>query len=406
MSGPATSGSLLTAGLGTWNPAGTSYTYQWERSVGGAAFVPIPGATRATYRVLVSDEAALLRLQVDAINPDGAATAVSDDFGPIVVPAPANTVLPRIIGPAKTNATLTATTGAWNPAAAGYALQWQRDTGSGYADIAGARAPTFRLGTPDRGAKIRVRVTAISGALWATAYSAELGPVLPQPPVNVSLPRVGGGVLVGATLSGSTGGWSPAGASYSYQWQRDDGSGFAAIAGATRMTYKLIAVDKYAKLRLRVFATYADGAVYAYSAAVGPIMPPAASAALFPGSSTSLRGASGALLASASVSGGGARAAAAGVSGTGRAFASAAGVSASGRAFASAAGVSASGLARASTASRTLTVRVRRAAHVRGRLRVMACGSTCTSLRTLGRRAVTLKVPAGAGRVRVALARG
>jgi hypothetical protein len=52
-------------------------------------------------------------------------------------------------------------------------------------------------------------------------------------------------------------------------------------------------------------------------------------------------------------------------------------------------------------------VRVRRAASARGQIKVTACGSTaCTPLRALGRRAVTLKVTAPSGRVRVALLRG
>jgi len=202
-----------------------------------------------------------------------------------------------------------------------------------------------------------------------TTLFRSLGPVAAQPPMSVTMPRVSGGALVGTTLAGNGGSWSPAGTSYSYQWQRDDGSGFANIAGATRTAYRLVSADKDAKLRLRVLATNADGWLYAFSNIVGPVLVPVASASLRAGASSALRTSSGTTVASARVSG----------------------------ASASAARVSAS--------SRRLTVKVRRAAGARGRLRVMACGATCTSLRTLGRRPVTFKV-AASGRVRIALARG
>jgi hypothetical protein len=383
VTGPLTSGSLLATTVGTWSPAGTSYTFQWERSLGGGAYVAIPGATRAAYRLVVGDDGAMLRVRVTAINADGSDAALSDEVGPVVVPAPVNAVVPRIIGAAKTGTQLTATTGTWNPAGTGYAIQWQRDTGSGYADVAGAKLATFRLGTADRGANVRVKVSAVNGPIVVTAYSAGLGPVLAQPPVNIAIPRVSGGALVGTTLSGNGGSWSPAGTSYAYQWQRDDGSGFTNISGATRTAYKLVTADKDAKLRLRVLATNVDGAVSAYSNPVGPVVAPAASASLGAGSSSALRGSSGTVLASARVSGASAGAATASVSGASAGAAS----------------------ARAASARRTLTVRVRRAAKAHGKLRVMACGTTCTSLRTLGRRAVTLKV-AATGRVRIALARG
>jgi hypothetical protein len=373
ISGALTSGSLLTTTIGTWSPAGTTYTFQWERSVSGGAFVPIPGATRATYRLVIADNGALLHVRVTAINADGSQSALSDDVGPVVVLPPVNTVLPRIIGAAKTGAQLTATTGTWSPAGTGYAIQWQRDTGSGYADIAGAKFSTFRLGTPDRGAKLRVKVSAVNGSIVVDAYSAELGPVLAQPPVNVAIPRVSGGTLVGTTLLGIGGSWNPAGTSYAYQWQRDDGSGFTNISGATRTAYKQATADKDAKLRLRVLATNVDGTLYAYSNPVGPVLAPAASASLGVGGSSSLRGSSGALLASARVSG-------------------------------PSAGASSVRTLAASTRGK-LTVKVRRAAKARGKLRVMACGTTCTSLRTLGHHSVTLKV-AASGRVRIAIARG
>jgi hypothetical protein len=372
ISGTPVSGSTLSVTPGMWSPPATAYTYRWQRDF-GAGFNDIPGAAAATYRLGVGDKDALLRVVVVARNGDGNAAAYSDDFGPISVPDPVNTRAPIIIGAAKTGVVLTATTGTWSPAAAGYAIQWQRDTGSGFADVPGARSSTLRLGLPDRHAKIRVKVSGVSGATVVDAYSAELGPVLPQPPVNVVLPRVSGSTLIGATVTGTTGNWSPAGTSYAFQWQRDDGSGFAAIGGATRSTYKLSVADKDAKLRLQITATNADGQLKAWSPAIGPIRAPAAAATVSAGSSSSLRSASGTVMASATVSGGAS--------------------------------------ARASAAKlRRLTVTVKRKPKARGKLKVTVClagaGATpCAAAKTLGKKPVKIELGASARSVRIMLSR-
>jgi hypothetical protein len=215
------------------------------------------------------------------------------------------------------------------------------------------------------GALITLRVTAISPYGSVSATSDPLGPVAPQPPVNVSLPRVSGPGVVGTTRSGTAGGWSPPGTSYAYQWERDG----AAIPGATRGAYRLTDADQGARLRLRVVAANADGTATARSAVVGPIPPSAALATVSAGSSGAVRGPSGTVLASATVSGGAASAAAA--------------------------------------RTRTLTVTVRRSSHVGGRLKVAACpdGAGACAVHRLGRRAV-LKVAAPSGRVQIALVRG
>ncbi len=368
VAGTAASGSVLSASVGAWSPAGTSYGYQWQRDY-GAGFVDAPGATAAYYRLTVADKDALLRVRVTARNADGTTAADSAAVGPVAVPTPVNTHLPAILGAAKTGVTLTATTGSWDPGAAGYAIQWERDTGSGFADIAGARTTTFRLGVVDRGARIRLRVTAISGSVAVVAYSAVLGPIAAQPPLNTALPRVAGSALVGATLTGTTGTWSPAGTSYAFQWRRDTGSGYADVPGATRSVYKLLAADKDAMLQLRVVAANADGTLAATSLPFGPVRAPAASATLSAGASSAVRSPSGTVMARASVSGGAATSAS----------------------------------ASSASSARRLTVTVRRRAH--GRLKVMACGDTCTPLRALGKHPAKLHVTTTTGRIRIVLAR-
>ena len=232
VTGSPTSSAVLTASTGVWSPAATSYAFQWEHNL-GSGFVDIPGASASTYRVSTGETNALIRVRVTARNADGTSSALSGSVGPVSVPTPVNTVAPKILGAAKTQTVLTATIGQWNPGGTGYTIQWQRDSGSGFADVPGAKLSTYRLGTVDRSTVIRLRITAVNGPVSTVAYSAPLGPVIAQPPVNTVLPKVLGSVLAGATLTGTTGTWNPAGSSYSYQWLRDGGSGFLPVAGQT-----------------------------------------------------------------------------------------------------------------------------------------------------------------------------
>lgn len=66
---------------------------------------------------------------------------------------------------------------------------------------------------------------------------------------KVGTPKVSGTAKVGGTLSvSSVGAWSPAPTSATYQWYRSG----AAISGATRSSYQLVAADRGKKITVRV----------------------------------------------------------------------------------------------------------------------------------------------------------
>ena len=63
--------------------------------------------------------------------------------------------------------------------------------------------------------------------------SAPSAAIAGAPPFNTTLPAVSGTPRVGAVVSTSTGNWSPAGASFDYQWQHTGSAGsFTDISGA------------------------------------------------------------------------------------------------------------------------------------------------------------------------------
>ena len=85
-------------------------------------------------------------------------------------------------------------------------------------------------------------------------------------------PTVAGSPIEGRVLTAASGSWSPSATSVAYQWQRDDGEGFADISGATGTTYILVNGDIDASFRVHVVATNAQGSAQADSAAVGPVI--------------------------------------------------------------------------------------------------------------------------------------
>jgi hypothetical protein len=85
------------------------------------------------------------------------------------------------------------------------------------------------------------------------------------------LPAVSGTATVGHVLSASTGSWSGTAAiSFAYRWQRC--KPFCAnIAGASRSSYRLVAADVGARMRVVVTASNPAGSASAASASVGPV---------------------------------------------------------------------------------------------------------------------------------------
>jgi hypothetical protein len=92
-------------------------------------------------------------------------------------------------------------------------------------------------------------------------------------PRNTVLPAVSGTPQVGQTLNASTGTWTGTPTSFTYQWQRCDGTGANCvdIPGATAQTYVLTQDDVGSTIRAVVTARNAVGTASASSAATSVV---------------------------------------------------------------------------------------------------------------------------------------
>jgi hypothetical protein len=137
--------------------------------------------------------------------------------------------------------------------------QWQRNSGSGFANVAGATGTSYTLGDADVGATIRVVAsytdghgTAESAASAATATVANINDA-PTGSVTIAGDATTSQVLTASNTLADADGLG----SISYQWQRNSGSRFANIAAATAATYTLGSSDLGSTVR--VLAHYTDG---------------------------------------------------------------------------------------------------------------------------------------------------
>jgi hypothetical protein len=273
VTGPAVRGATLTVSSGRWSPSATSVTYQWQTDSGssGATFTDITGATTTTYTLTAGDVGSTLRVHVVATNAQGSALADSVAAGPVIAATPVNTTAPVLSGSTVGGRALSVTAGSWYPAGTSYAYQWQRSSSATFADIAAATNPTYTTTPADVGHTLRVRVTATNPYGSATVQSAATATITTGVPVNTAVPVISGIAKRGRSLAANAGTWSPAATSYAYQWQSDDGSGFADISGATGTGYTPVAGDLGLPLRVVVSATNAFGTVTAVTAATAVV---------------------------------------------------------------------------------------------------------------------------------------
>ncbi|MFF3840084.1 hypothetical protein [Streptomyces sp. NPDC001930] len=172
MSGATRVGNKVSAVVGTWAPAPTSYAYQWR-----ANGVAIAGATGSSYIPPASVVGKKLSVTVTAHRTghmSGAYTTIG--YAVAYGYAPKATKAPALTGTVKVGRTLTLNRGAWTPAPTSYAYQWYANGRA----ISGATRATFTLTKAQRGTRITVRVTAhrtghTSGVAWTRATGAVVG---------------------------------------------------------------------------------------------------------------------------------------------------------------------------------------------------------------------------------------
>jgi hypothetical protein len=270
ITGSLQGGKPLTVTAGTWYPTATSYVYQWQRNT-GSAFVDIAGATNPTYFTVAADVPATIRARVTATNAYGSVTATAAAVGPITSGRPINSVLPIISGMAKRGAPLAVNSGTWSPSGS-FGFRWQRDEGDGFADITGATGTSYTPTIDDLGFPLQVVVTATNAFGSAHVTTAATGNVATDPPRNVGAPGIAGTAKRTLTLTASAGTWTPAGATFAYQWQRDDGDGFIDIFGATAASYVLATADVDTTIRVAVTATNVDASTTVASAPTSTVI--------------------------------------------------------------------------------------------------------------------------------------
>ncbi|MDF2464005.1 MAG: tandem-95 repeat protein [Ramlibacter sp.] len=221
-------------GLGTLH-------YQWQHDV-GSGFVNV-GADQATYTLGDADIGGVVRVVISYTDGQGSAeAATSAATTDITASNDAPTGSVSITGTATEDQVLTVDTSALADSDGLGTLhyQWQRDTGSGFANV-GADQTTYTLGDADVGGRVRVVVSYTDGQGFSnSATSSATGAVANVNDVPTGTVTISGTLIQGRTLTAANTLADIDGlGAITYQW-RGDGID---IGGATGSTYALTASE-------------------------------------------------------------------------------------------------------------------------------------------------------------------
>jgi hypothetical protein len=313
--GAPKTGVLLTPDtLATFDDDQATVTYQWLRcdtSLGRAGDTAhrdgicplIDGATSSTYVPGADDVGKYLMLLVKATNDAGSTRSYSNQTVPVQWGLPVMDTQPSIAGAGAPmiGSALLGDAGAWLYAT-DYAYQWVRcPAGIGRpgaaartscVDIDGATALDYTPTEADRGARLRLRVTATGeGGTADPRYSSYTGVVAGVPALvegHVPTTTATGVVRAGQVVTATTGDWQYAD-TLTIQWQRcarllsRAPSPCVTIDGATGESYTATAADVGSYLRVRVLAQNAYGAIGVYSAPGTVVLPAPPTVVVTPG---------------------------------------------------------------------------------------------------------------------------
>ena len=246
-----------------------AFSYQWQRSNGNGGFGAIENATSQTYILDDADVGREVQVMVSYTDDGGMDESVTSAAAPVVENVnddPSGSV--SIDGTVEEDQQLSANISALADAdglpiaADAFTYQWQRSDGSdGFEAIENATGQTYTLGDDDVGREVRVQVNYTDANNTPESLTSDATNAVSN--INDS---PSGSVTIDGTaeedqiLTANVDNVTDADGlgSFSYQWQRSDGSGdFENIANATGQTYSLGDAD--VGRNIRVVVNYTDG---------------------------------------------------------------------------------------------------------------------------------------------------
>jgi surface antigen len=243
VAGTAKVGETLAASRGLWSPSDATTRFIWR-----ADGLRITGATTSALTLTEALLGKRISVKVKASKLGyPTATEISSSTEPVLPGVISNKARPMISGEARVNATLTATTGAWNPTPDTLTYQWLADG----TPIAGADQSALQMDPTMVGKVVTAAVTARrEGYVDVTAETEPTKPVAPGVFNLERAPTVTGTAAPGETLSLVPAVVTPQG-TLSVQWLR----GGVPVPGATGSTYLLRPVDLGSRISARIDVT-------------------------------------------------------------------------------------------------------------------------------------------------------
>ena len=270
ISGTAQVGEALTADTSGIADAdglsGATFNYQWVAN-DGTSDTDITGATGSTYTLAADDAGKTIKVRVSFTDDAGHGETLTSTATAAVAAAPNSpaTGAPGITGTAQVGQTLTADTSAIADAdgltSVSYSYQWIRNDGSADTDIQDATGASYTLVDADEGKTIKVKVSFTDdGGNGETLTSGATASVLARPNTPATgAPTISGTAQVGEALTADTSGIADAdglsGATFSYQWVRNDGNADTDIQDATGASYTLVDADEGKSIKVKVSFT-------------------------------------------------------------------------------------------------------------------------------------------------------
>ncbi len=210
------------------NATGAGLTYQWQENT-GSGFMDIAGATNPSftkpsttstmngyqYRVVVSGTCAPPATSNNAL--------LTVNTAPAITTQPSATT---VCAGASASFSVTAT-------GTGLNYQWQENDGSGFVNIPGETSASYT---------IAATTSAMNGYLYQVIVSGTCNPAVTSTPVALTVnnaPAISTQPSSTTVCAGADATFTvvSTGTGLTYQWQENDGSGFADISGATNASY-------------------------------------------------------------------------------------------------------------------------------------------------------------------------